>query len=740
LKNKYFLEWSVGLSEAFGEEPVKMVKAQVPGNANLDWLVGTNMPDWKQGANVNLNQIKELEDKWWLYEAQLPAISLEVGEQLFFVTEGIDYQYRIFINGQEAAEHEGMFSTVEVPVDSSGEMERLIQIWIAPSPKDELGTKDTREEAAQSCKPAVSYGWDWHPRLLPVGIWEETYLEVRPKAYLKNTNITYQLAEDYSLAQVHFAAEIIGDGEVVFTVYDAEATTVLNANNDETKEIEKPKLWWCNGYGEPYLYSFKAVLMVDGKVIDEEVGTIGFRTIKLVMNEGTWEEPLNFPKGRSAAPITIELNGVSIFGKGSNWVNPEVFPGTITRERYLELIDLALEANFNIFRVWGGGIINKKDFYELCDERGILIWQEFMLSCNDYRDSEHYLEILEQEARSIIARLKGHPCLAIWCGGNELFNNWSKMTDQSAALRLLNKLCYELDKDRPYLMTSPVFGMAHGSYTFRYLGGDNREVYEVMPQAHNTAYTEFGVPSISNLETCAAIAPIEELFPLEENEMTIAHHAFGAWMGATWSCLDILEDYFGTAKCLEDLITWSQWQQGEGLKCIYEEARRQKPYCSMAINWCYNEPWPTLANCSIINYPSTPKKSFYDVAAACRSQLVSARIPKFSWVGGEIFSIDLWLLNDGRELIPAGNAKVELQIGDKIYPMQTWDYEEVMPNENLEGPTLRMKLPEVTQGKEEGVIGLGQNAAKRSRNEWQKMTLAIKAGEMSSEYQLHFLV
>ena len=102
------------------------------------------------------------------------------------------------------------------------------------------------------------------------------------------------------------------------------------------------------------------------------------------MNEGAWDEPEDFPKGRSVPPAQLELNGRKIFAKGTNWVNPEIFPGTITRERYNELIDLAVEANFNMFRIWGGGIVNKESFFELCDEKGILVWEEFPLSCNLY--------------------------------------------------------------------------------------------------------------------------------------------------------------------------------------------------------------------------------------------------------------------------------------------------------------------------------------------------------------------
>jgi len=719
---KHNLNWQLGHSPSPKNKPSKMVKATVPGNANIDWAAAENMPDWKKGTNYQA--FKWMEDCWWLYETELPAIDLQAGEQLFFVTKGIDYQYQIMLNGKLLYEHEGMFSTVEVPLNSTG----LLQVWVAPPPKDTLGAKDTRDEAAQSCKPAVSYGWDFHPRLIPVGIWDETYLEVRPASYIKQAAVEYSLADDFSSAQLTF----VGSNEVAFRLYDPSGTEVLKAAGGETLNLASPKLWWCNGYGQPNLYRWEAATSSDKKS-----GYIGFRTLELSMNQGTWDEPDGFPKGRSPVPITITLNGIPVFAKGSNWVNPEVFTGTITDETYLRLIKLAKESNFNILRCWGGAIINKQSFYQLCDEYGILVWQEFPLACNDYRNGKHYLQILEQEARAIIKRLKPHPCIAMWCGGNELFNNWSKMTDQSLALRLLNKLCYELDPQRPFLMTSPLLGMAHGCYVFRY--PDGREVFQVMPAARNTAYTEFGVPSISNLECCLAIAEEKYLFPMEVNEITLAHHAFYAWVGKEpWAYLETIQDYFGEAKTFKQLIEWSQWLQAEGYKCIFEEARRQKPYCSMAINWCFNEPWPTLANNSLINYPAQPKSSLKAVAASCRNQLISARIPKFTWRSGETFSADIWLLNDGVKPAPAGKAEILLEVAGKTYNLHEWKYKEVDANVNLEGPTVRLRLPELLEDKADAVVILNQGTVKRDKGQLHEMKLIIRAGELSSEYQLLF--
>ena len=118
----------------------------------------------------------------------------------------------------------------------------------------------------------------------------------------------------------------------------------------------------------------------------------------------------------------------------------------------------------NLLRVHGGGSVNKESFYELCDEMGIMVWQEFPLACNEYPDEDEYLDVLKQDAASIICRLRTHPCLVMWCGGNELFNGWSGMTEQHHALRLLDSLCYEYDRFTPFNMTSPLLGMSHGNY------------------------------------------------------------------------------------------------------------------------------------------------------------------------------------------------------------------------------------------------------------------------------------
>ena len=172
------------------------------------------------------------------------------------------------------------------------------------------------------------------------------------------------------------------------------------------------------------------------------------------------------------------------------------------------------------------------------------MWQEFPLACNNYEGTPHYLKILEQESRSIIKRLKKHPSLAMWSGGNELFNNWSGMTDQSAAIRLLNSQCFLLDPGTPFIPTSPVMGVGHGHYVFRdWQSGE--EVFQEMTRSRFTAYTEFGMPAPASVEILKTIIPVNELWPPKPGTSWESHHAYKAWVGNTWLCQDIIEDYFG---------------------------------------------------------------------------------------------------------------------------------------------------------------------------------------------------
>lgn len=710
--NRQTLAWAVGWSNTRQMPPRTFFPAVVPGAVQLDYAAAYRLPDHHFASNYT--QYRWMEDVYWTYRAELPPRP-QGGGRLFLVSLGIDYRFDVLVNGQTLLQQEGMYTPVELDLtDALSPCGGLLEIVVYPAPKRDGAPAGTRAEADHCCKPPASYGWDWHPRLIPAGIWDETYLEWRDPASITSVEVTYELEPD--LSAVHLQAMVASPAPFVeFRLFHPDGSILYRAQGrDHHVSLSSPVLWWCNGMGTPSRYRWE-VFSRDGDCTDHREGKVGFRTLRLAMNEGTWKENNRTPQSRSRPPITLCLNGQPLFCKGTNWVMPDIFYGKATRQTYQALLEKARDAHFNLIRCWGGGNVNKDPFYDLCDEMGLMVWQEFPLACNHYPDDDAYLALLEQEARSILLRLRHHPCIALWCGGNELFNHWSGMTEQSLALRLLNKLCYELDRGTPFLYTSPLDGMAHGGYLF--LDREGREVYDVMPRSHFTAYPECGVPGFSDMRTLLAALPREELFPLRPQRDTLAHHAFEAWLPGddTWSCLQTIEYYFGAPSSLEELVRNSQWLQAAGYQCVFEEARRQKPYCSMILNWCFNEPWPCIANNSLLSYPDLPKPAYHAVAESCRPTLYSARLRRFLYHGGEWFEADLWLLNDDPRGVPSRRVCARLILDGAAYPVLDWTSPELQGPVNLPGPTLRFLLPDAPDG---------------------ALVLELDAGPWSSRYKL----
>jgi beta-mannosidase len=693
------LKWELGYIPDGTGKTMKWIPATVPGAVQLDVARAEQYATWYYAENWK--NYLWMEDLYFTYRSSFRKPELKPGERLFFFSAGIDYAFDILLNGEKIFQQEGMFTPVKIELTGRLKTENEINVVIHPIPKSNPSPVD-RSQADHSVKPAVSYGWDWHPRLVPSGIWDETGLVTEQTGMITECETKYSLNESFGKADISFRAtgRDLKDLKYVWSLIGMNGAEVLKKEGtcssqsaECTATLEKPELWWPHDQGRPFLYTSRVQLInLQGKVIQTLESSLGFRRIRLVMSTPTLEDPKDFPKSRRLPPIQLEINGRRIFCKGSNWVNPEVFPGIITASRYEELIDRAIEANFNIFRVWGGGIVNKESFFELCDKKGILVWQEFPLACNAYPDDPRYLKILEQESTSIINRLKKHPSLAFWCGGNELFNGWSGMNDQSLALRLLNAQCLKLDPLTPFIPTSPLEGMGHGHYVFRdFVSGE--EVFARMNRAHCTAYTEFGMPAPAAVELLQSIIPPAELWPPAPGGSWESHHAYKAWVGNTWLMQDMIEDYFGKSASLEELVAHGQLIQGEGYKYIFEEARRQKPFCSMALNWCYNEPWPTAANNSLVSWPNITKPGFYQVRNACRPVLASATLQKFVWKPGELFSTRLWILNDDPGSTPGGTVKASLKNGTTQLPLGTWTYNTLESNINQKGPELSVKMP-----------------------------------------------
>lgn len=700
-------QWIGGQYDPDGIVKHALFPVEVPGNIQYDYAKYIGIEDLQYASEVK--RLEETENYYWEYRCNLSFKAPAARERIFLVAEGVDYQFDILLDGEKIHSQEGMYTPVELDLTEIARPGALLQFIIYPHPRRPGPYLSYRDLADQSCKPPVVYGWDWNPRLLISGLWQPCYLETRDHGYIRSCEPFYTLNETRDSASIRFETDC--DEAVSYTLLDAEGNIVYQGSQPEF-QLDQIHLWWCNGQGTPYLYTWIA----ESKS-HKRKGRIGFRTVRLIQNADANEKNI-FPKPRYPAFMTIELNGRPIFAKGSNWVNPELFFGRITKERYKELLLAARDANMNILRLWGGSGFKKPAFYELCDELGIMLWQEFMLACNNYRGTEHYLAILEKEASSALRALRCHPSIVLWCGGNELFNSWSGMDEQSHALRLLNKLCYELDFHTPFLMTSPSAGVAHGGYLFQD-EATREDVFSSFARSEYTAYTEFGVPCFADVELLKKIIPENELFPISPTENWVTHHAFHAWGESRWACLPILEYYFGKIDSLEKAVESSQWLQHAGYHAIFEEARRQWPHCSMAINWCYQEPWLTAANNSLISYPLVFKPGYYAVKEALRPVLASARIPRFAWKSGDLFSAEIWLLNDSPEIIE-DEITVSIKIGNWEKELLTWKTDSVPQRKNLLGPSVHCILPDI-----ENTDSL-------------ELILKSRDGKRDSRYRLHY--
>lgn len=678
---KFYQNWTGTVLE--GQDAGLEFKASVPGNIQNDYAIAKGWGDLNYRDNCL--KYKDIEENVWQYKTKL-NLKAQGKERVYFVSHGIDYYSSVSLNGKELLRHEGMFTDVEYDLTDILTGDDELTVTIYPHPKRRDAFKNTRDEADTSVKPPVCYGWDWHPRILYSGIWQETYIETRTSGFIKDVQIHYTLSEDYNTAKGYF--DVTCQEQTKVEIFKNDGTLVYSGDG-KAFEIKNVQLWWCNGHGESYLYSYK---VTSSDFVYE--GKIGFKTTKLVMAKGEWQKPREYPMSRSNPPICIELNGKRIFAKGTNMPTPEIFPGIVTRERYGEMLDLVKKANMNIVRMWGGCGIQKQDFYDLCDENGIMIWQEFPLACNHYGavDCEHYCRVLKDEAESIVLRLRNNAGLVLWCGGNELFNSWSLMTDQSYPLRLLNKVTLELSPEIPFIMTAPVSGMAHGPYSF--CGDTYRTLIEVFQESSATAYTEFGCWSISPVEFLRTFLTEEDInnHSFDPNSVWTLHHGNEKMhyrgvdrLTKTLNCVGLnTGDYEQKQKVME-------WLQAEGLRFVFEEGRRQAPTCSMTVNWFFTQPWKVIAGDSLVLYPNVLCPSYFTVKEALRPVTSSARYKKIDWRAGETFSAEMWLLNDTLNEVEDTITAV-LELDGVEYELATWNTG--LSKENILGPTVHMVLPE----------------------------------------------
>ena len=652
--------------------------ASVPGSVVADlWRAG-EVPD--PYVERNSLAIEWVPERAWLYRRRVSAPAPADGERAVLRFAGVDHEAVVYLDGSVVGSHAGMFVPFEIdvtePLRDGGDHTLAVLIEPAPETEPQIG----RTSRVTIHKSRMCYGWDFCPRMIHQGIWKAVTLEIDAGVRLTDVwarpmlapdgdsgSVDVRVALDVAAGasrRVRLVAELF-DGALVAASAEEEADLATRGPVVEIAlGLDAPRLWWPNGAGERTIYRLRVrVVGPDGAAIDERTVPVGFRTLALVPNEGA---------PAAARPYTIEVNGRQIYATGWNWVPLDVLHGVDRRDALRHLLRLAEDAHVNLLRVWGGGLIESDDFYDECDQRGILVWQEFIQSSSgaESRPSPEpaFRDLMAGEAEQIVPLVRNHPSLAIWCGGNELAGpDGSPLGDGDAVVDALRDVVARLDPDRASLPTSPTGPIFHNRLDVIAAHPDGlhdvhgpwehlglRRQYELYNAGTSLMNSEFGVEGMTNRRTHEALIGAEHRLPATKLNPVYRH--LGDW----WINEPLVQESFGARLTdLEQLRRASQFLQAEGLRYAIEANRRRAPRHSGSLPWQFNEPYPNAWCTSAVDHRGDPKAAYHAIRRAYAPVHVSARFERVAWSGEGPFRCDVWAWSSFDDL---GGARVQARL------------------------------------------------------------------------------
>jgi len=674
-------------------------RASVPGSVHNDlWTAGEIPNPYFERNSLLLEWIPA---RTWLYKKTFAVDESLRGKHIRLCFEGIDYEAEFFLNGASLGAHRGMYTPAVFEV---GELlhygvDNLIAVVIEPAPHEQ--PQVGRTSKVRTHKSRMTYWWDFCPRMVHVGIWQDVWLEVTGNVRIEDVFVNPRLKDDFSHTDLSISVELDAaqaQTVEVETVIRFEGEIVASERVHRSLEsgrtvfalqlpVEQPRLWWTNGAGDQPLYEAEVrVSLVQAGIAenaysDQRVIPFGIRKIELVSNEGA---------PASARPYTFVVNGRKVYVNGWNWVPLDVMYGVPRPQKLEHLLRLARRAQVNLLRVWGGGLIETEAFYTLADRYGILIWQEFIQSSsgidNYPPEAPEHIDMLVREAGQIIPRKRNHPSLALWCGGNELTGEENRpLDDTHPLLSALKAEVARLDPDRLWLPTSPtgpVFGNAlesidrdptslhdvHGPWEYQGVTGQ----HELYNRSTSLLHSEFGVEGITNLKTLNATIAPEHQFPVSLENPDWQH--LGAW----WVKQALWQQTFGEIGDVETLVRATQFMQAEGLRYALEADRRRMYRNSGTLPWQFNEPYPMAACTSAVDYYGHPKPVYYAVAHAYQALQVSAKFDTAAWHDRAVFETEVWAMNTGLDAVPDAQLTAQLVSVDGMI-QQEWNVSAAIP-------------------------------------------------------------
>ena len=600
--------------------------ATVPGGVHTDLLALDKIPD-PFVADNELKLMWVAENDWEYRHTFNVNSDLLAEENVTLVCDGLDTIADVYLNGTYLGHAENMFRRWEWNVasilrDGSNELfitfgspVRFITAKQAQLPLqgggDIPGGPHLRKEPCH-------WGWDWGPKLPPIGIWKE----IRLQGYsvrLENVHLRQTLGSNSATINADIHTEVSGKAEIKASMkvtgpdgeqFETEDALLAMIQGEAcftnlAVEIPDPQLWWPNGYGTQPLYEVRVTLNDGNKVLDQRTYKIGLRTIELHQEPDQWGKE-----------FTFYVNGVRLFAKGADWIPTDSLPTRITESMLEGLLKSAIDANMNMLRVWGGGYYPEDMFYDLCDSYGILIWQDFMFACGIYPADADFFANFRVEAVENVRRLRHHAALALWCGNNEMEQGWcdwgwNKPDDplnqrlKDGYNRMFHHLLPELlqveDRDHPYWPSSASANTPFDGANNQVQGDchywdvwHGRKPFTAYRTQYPRFMSEFGFQALPPLKTIATYAD-----PADWNMTSYImehHQRSGSGNGLM---LAQMTDTFRMPKDFPSLVYLSLILQAEGIRYGVEHWRRNQDRVSGTLIWQLNDCWPVASWASL---------------------------------------------------------------------------------------------------------------------------------------------
>lgn len=662
--------------EFFKANDSKIMSAKVPGCNFLDLIDNDIIQDPFWGTNEqNMAWIAEQD---WVYAKQFDIDQklLDCDRAMLHFDE-VDCVADIKLNGKVVYRTDNCFVKYDIDVkDILVVGHNEIQVYIH-SPNKYVLAKQAVEQAPKNNngltgivhirKPGYHFGWDWGPVLTPSGISGDVYIQTFSHASIDDVKIIQTHGESVKV-DVQIALQRYDDiplsikAKIVYPNGESHQQTIgIDEECIASFVIDNPQLWQVNGYTDRKtqpLYEVKVKLESGNQVLDEKTYKIGLRTIVLDRKVDTYGENFCFV-----------INGVPIFCKGANWIPTDSFVTRTSKETVEKYIKMAVDCNFNMIRVWGGGYYESDYFYELCDKYGILVWQDFMFACQPYPFFEEPFRLnVEREIAQNVTRLRHHPSLALWCGNNEIeimsiaWANRKKYVQwtEKYFYDILPKLVKEYDGTTPYIAGTPI-GSSHNKQVSSDNVGDTH-LWAVWHGLQDLTYyrtrmtrfcSEFGFESLPDIKSIQQFATQQD-YDLDSRVFS-AHQKCAS--GNKKMQFYIASKYRLPAK-FEDYIYLSQLCQAECVQDATEHWRRNKGRCNGSLFWQFNDCWPVCSWAGVDYY-----RNYKAVMYKARKFFAPLDIS----IQNDKKQISIWSLNDTDHMV-SGSIKVRLMdLNGKIY-------------------------------------------------------------------------